>query len=271
MPWTSEHLKWIVNAGQIEINDGKSASVFEFKYKKDNTVLSAWAKHFRNYYCPDTEIDLLRQGTGKSRSQYLMEIKFPDKNKAPGPSIRAGDFGEILIADYVRYILKYWVPRTRYADKSVRNESKKGADIIGFKFIGKNESPQDTLIIFESKTKFTGHKPTNRLQDAVNDSTKDPTRKAESLNAIKQRLLDKGCREGANKIKRFQNITDKPYRELSGAAALFSNNLYDESLISKTSVNSHPNAANLILVLMKGNDIMDLVHELYRRAAVEAG
>ena len=270
MPWTSEHLKWIVNIEKIEINGGKSVDVFEINYENDDIILAAWAKHFRNHYCLDTEIDLLREGTGKSRKQYLNDIKFPDTILAPGPSIRAGDFGEILIADYIQFILEYWVPRTRYADKSVRNESKKGTDIIGFKFISENDSPKDRLIIFEAKTKFAGNQPVNRLQDSVNDSIKDQVRKAESLNAIKQRLIYKGQNEDADKVKRFQNKTDKPYRELSGAAALFSNNIYDKSLISQTTVNNHPNAANLILVVIKGNNMMDLVHKLYRRAGDEA-
>lgn len=271
MTWTLKHLNWLIVTGQtLTTSDGKSVAVLEFKYKNDKKVFSAWAKHFRNHYCLDTEIDILRSGTGYSRSEYLNQIKFPDKRQRPGPSIRAGDFCEILVADYVQYILKYWVPRTRYADKTVRNESKKGTDIIGFKFIGKDESPKDTLIVFESKAKFSGARPVNRLQDAVDYSAKDQIRIAESLNAIKQRLFDKGEAGDANRVERFQNKTDKPYQEISGAAALISNKIYDEKLIAQTAVNDHPNATNLMLIIIKGDHMMDLVHELYRRAANEA-
>ena len=34
-------------------------SYYEFHHEKDEAVLSGWAKHFRNHYCLDTEIDFL--------------------------------------------------------------------------------------------------------------------------------------------------------------------------------------------------------------------
>jgi hypothetical protein len=119
----------------------------------------------------------------------LNKIKFPDPQEPPGPSIRSGDFGEILIADFLEYILGFWVPRTRYSDKDIRNESSKGSDVIGFKFlVDGSESPEDILFIFEAKAQFSGNSPNPRLQEAIDDSRKDQRRKAESLNAIKQRL-----------------------------------------------------------------------------------
>jgi hypothetical protein len=134
------------------------------RHQKDEEVLSQWAKHFRNHYCLDDQIDDLRSGTGYSRADYLREIKFPDEKTAPGPSIRAGDFGEILVADYVEHILDFWVPRTRYIDKAVRNESTKGSDILGFRFMSDEEfSPRDVLAIFEVKAQFSGTAP---IQDS---------------------------------------------------------------------------------------------------------
>jgi hypothetical protein len=52
-------------------------------------------------------LDRLRQGTGLSRGEYLDQNKFPDAQGAPGPSIRSGDFAEILIADYIEFTLAY--------------------------------------------------------------------------------------------------------------------------------------------------------------------
>ena len=102
-----EYLNWLVYTGQImESADGKDIAIFEFHYQADTAILSAWAKHFRNHYCADTEIDALRNGTGLSRAEYLIQVKFPDEAIAPGPSIRSGDFGEILVADYLSRLLK---------------------------------------------------------------------------------------------------------------------------------------------------------------------
>ena len=271
MPWTSKHTKWFKETGKLTTANGRTVTVLEFLHQDDDEILSAWAKHFRNHYCLDTEIDVLRNGTKHSRASYLTEIKFPDHSTAPGPSIRAGDFAEILIADYLEFILDFWVPRTRYADKTIRNESTKGCDIIGFRFLSdSDDSPNDVLAIFEAKAQFSGRKAKPRLQDAVDDSCKDQLRKAESLNAIKQRLLRDGQADGVETVERFQDIEDRPYTELSGAAALFCTSVYDEATIAKTTADSHPNSGNLVLVVVRGQDMMALVHDLYMRAADEA-
>src|ERR1700690_2369688 len=112
------HLAWLMDTGgRITTADGKVVEVWELRHSSDCATLSDWAKHFRNHYCLDTEIDALRNGTGLSRADYLIHIKFPDATAAPGPSIRAGDFGEILAADYLEYVLGYWTPRVRFGDK----------------------------------------------------------------------------------------------------------------------------------------------------------
>lgn len=272
MPWTSKHIKWLVDTGErLKTTDDKEIEVWELRHENDEAVLSAWARHFRNHYCFDSEIDYWRIGYKYSRGEYLNTIKFPDPKDAPGPSIRAGDFGEILVADFLEYLLDYWVPRTRYGDKTIRNESTKGSDIIGFHIVkDSNASSKDRLAIFEAKTQFSGKKAKARLQDAVDGSAKDIARKAESLNAIKQRLHGRGELNDAEKIERFQNEVDHPYKETYGAVALFENPLFDCHLASSTDASSHPHSNDLSLVVIKGNQLMSLVHELYRRAADEA-
>ena len=272
MCFSSTHMKWLLKTGvSLKTADGKEVEVWEFHHQQDAKVLSEWAKHFRNHYCFDSEIDYLRKGYRYSREEYLNTIKFPDPIAAPGPSIRAGDFGEVLVADFLEYWLDYWVPRTRYGDKTIRNESTKGSDIIGFHIVEDGKaSPRDRLAIFEAKAQFTGKKAKAKLQDAVNDSAKDIARKAESLNAIKQRLHGRDELDDAEKIERFQNEVDHPYKEVYGAVALFKNPLFDGHLISSTDASSHPHAGDLVLVVIKGDQMMALVHELYRRAADEA-
>ncbi|HAT2057347.1 TPA: Hachiman antiphage defense system protein HamA [Legionella pneumophila] len=282
MSWTSEHLKWFVDTGErLKSADGKEIEIWELRHEKDEVVLSAWAKHFRNHYCLDTEIDFLR---GKlTRQDYLINIKFPSITSKLGPGIRAGDFGEILVCDYLQWLLGFWVPRVRWSSKVVRDESPKGSDVIGFQFQKEDNetSSEDVLSVFESKTKFSGSS-TNRLQDAINDSAKDPIRIAESLNFIKQKLFEKREVEQAQRIERFQTPVDIPYKEIHGAVAIISDKYFnidelasvDCSKLSKSAKSKeffpHPNISNLILLVIKGSDLMDLVHELYRRAADEA-
>jgi hypothetical protein len=243
----------------------------ELRRGKDDGVLSAWAKHFRNQYCHDDQIDDLCRGTKLSRAEYLRTIKFPDESLAPGPSIRAGDFGEVLVADYLEFGLGYWLPRSRYDNKTVRNESTKGTDIIGFKIVAPGmDDPKDALALFEAKAQFTGATAKGRLQAAVDGSGKDEIRKAESLNAIKQRLLDRDRFAEVQTVERFQNQEDRPYSEEYGAVALLSSSVFDLKDVGATTTHAHPHAANLTLIVVHGPDLMPLVHELYRRAADEA-
>jgi hypothetical protein len=265
------HLSWLIDTGQrLKTADSKTVAILEFRHQNDDKVLSEWAKQFRNQYCPDDEIDILRKGTGYSRAEYLNTIKFPDISAKPGPSIRSGDFGEILVADYLQYLLDYWVPRTRHCDKAIRNESTKGSDIIGFKILNEGrESPKDTLAVYEAKASLAGKK-SNRLQEAVQDSAKDITRKAESLNAIKQRLLDKKQNIYVPRVERFQDPIDHPYEEAWGAVALFSTAYFSTDLIRETDASIHPSKDRLVLIVVHGQNMMKLVHDLYRRAADEA-
>ena len=265
------HIAWLQNTGQtIQTADGLTAEVWELHHTDDEAILSAWAKHFREHYCRDVDLPDLVSGTGLSNAQFLTTIKFPDVATAPGPSTRAGDFGEILVADFVEYVLGYWCPREgRYENRDNRNVPSNGCDILGFKFVGAHVgSSDDELFLLESKAGFTPT-TTNRLQQAIDGSIKDLTREAMSLNAIKQRLL-KTSRDDALKVERFQNEGDRPFKRISGAVAVLEDSVFDSLPLDEANASQHPNTQNLRLIVIKGTSMMDLVTALYARAADEA-
>ena len=273
MTWPQKIAEWLVEekGENLTTIDGKPIKVFSFNYdSNDSETMSAWAKHFRNNYCQDEMIDIFRKGTQYSRKEFLEKLIFPSKTSRPGPSTCSGDFAEILICDYFEYVLKYWVPRTKYDNKQNNNTSSQGSDIIGFKFIQEVESPKDILAVIEAKAAFSNKQKGNRLEDAIKDSSKDINRLAISLHAIKRRLIEKGKLEESLKVERFQNPVDNPYIKKYGAAALFSIDSYDETKIQIINTSNHIDASNLILLVVKGKDMMNLVYELYRRAADEA-
>jgi hypothetical protein len=272
MPWTNEHIPWLKERKHgLKTSNGKDVKVYDFTPDlTESKIMSAWAKHFRNHYAFDDEIDILRDGTGLSRKEYLNNLKFPNATLGFGPGIRSGDFGEILMSDYLEYILDHWVPRTRYGNKTIRDESTKGADLIGFKIFDDTRSEKDILTVIEAKAQFSGTEVKPRLQDAVDDSAKDTIRLAESLNAMKQRLYDKGSKTEAVFISRFQSPTDLPYKLQFGAAALFCNTVYDDISITDCSTASHPENKNLFLVLIQSDAFMKTVHKLFEIAADEA-
>lgn len=252
-------------------SDGKKIAVWELTVPSGGSVLSDWANRFRQQYCLDSEIDLLRDGTGLTRAEYLAKLVFPSSTEAPGPSVRAGDFAELLVADYIEYVRGYWVPRGRYAAKDVPNESAKGVDVLGFKVEDTGmPKPTDTLLVFEVKAQFSGKKYRDRLQTAIDDSAKDYLRSAYTLNATKRRLIRSGKSGDALIVQRFQNITDTPYKYISGAAAVLTDTVCDSNAIQGSSAANHNNSSNLELLVIRGADLMKFVDALYKRAANEA-
>lgn len=275
MPWTDEHLEWIDHVDTKQTSDGKDIEVYEFNYDLDNEeIFSSWAKHFRNHYCLDTKIERLIRNTGQTKTEYLNNIKFPEAN-VNGAKTRSGDFGEILISDFLEYILNFWVPRTRFSERQNRNNPTQGVDVIGFKSEDYSANNlNDELMIFEVKCKLTGTSTNytkDRMMTAINDSTKDYSlRKAEALNGLKSWYLLRNEEDNADAIERFQNPKDNPFIELSGATSIILNQAYDENKVIEVDASMHPNADKLKLILIKGQDLMPLVHQLYERAANEA-
>jgi len=269
------HLTWLKGTGEKLItSDGKKITVLELMVDgADTSTWKAWAKHFREHYCLDSMIDEFCAGTPYSRAEYLKQLVFPDAKNDWGPAVRAGDFTEILLSDLVEAHFQCWVPRIRYANKNVRNESPKGTDVLGLKFVNANfsPSPKDILLTFEGKAQLSGKKPLSRLQDAIDDSSKDTFRKGETLNAAKRRLIEQGNQEDSRKVRRFQDALGQPYVEQSGAAAFFCRSVYDAAHICKsTSCKAHKNFSNLFLLVIRSENFMKLVHTLYERAADEA-
>lgn len=250
----------------ITTNNNKTIHIWRLDTCTDEKILNELATCFRQHYCSDQELDILKSGYGYSREKFLNEIKFPNRSDRLGNSTRSGDFCEILVADFVQYILNYYMPRTRYDRKANPNSSTQGSDLLAFK-VGKNISSNDELLVFEVKGQATNTKAKNRLQDAVNDSTKDVKIIAFSLNAINQRLIDKGDYGGAKIIQRFQNATDHPYKTELAAAAVHSDYSFSKDVLIATDTSKHVNPDLYLLVIHKEN-LMNFIHELYRRAAI---
>jgi len=253
--------------------DGHEIDVWELRVPSGSEHLSDWAARFRRRYCTEEELDVLRNGTNKSRAEYLTETVFPDEHAPPGPGIRAADFSELLISDYLEFLRGYWVPREKYAEKASRNESPKGIDVLGFRVsrIGAF-APTDELFLFEVKAQLSGRKYSGAVQKAVDDSSKDYLKQAVTLHAVKRRLLRAGEQQKMLLVQRFQNPSDHPYVLRSGAAALLSDSAYDKGQIRKsTKVAGHKNASNLEVLVIRGTDLMRLVNALYQKAADDAG
>ena len=260
-----KYINALVEESTIITDEGRKIKIFKLNTHPASAVIDEWANKFRQNYCVDSEIDYFRGGYGYSRQEYLEKIKFPNKDEGFGPGTRSGDFAELLVADYLQFVRNYYVPRTRYDRKVNPDSSTQGSDVMAFK-IGEKASADDELVIYEVKCQASETNPQNKIQEAVDHSAKDVKRDAFSLNGIVQRLYDRRKFSDAEKVKRFQNPTDNPYKELFGAVAVHSDRSYSEEILKKVITKNHE-SPHLTLLAVHGEYLMEFIHELYRRAA----
>ena len=266
------HIAWLKDTGERRQSAcAREIEIWELNPEEDEAILSEWAAHFRQHYCADAELAAMAAGTGKSHANFLRTMLFPDEKTAPGPSLRSGDFGEILFADFIQFIHGYWCPRElRYQDRWNRQGSTQGSDIVGIRYVHpQGDNANDELFVLESKSGLSATDK-NRLQDAVTDSMKDHLREAMTLNAMKQRLLVRGQAAEVGWVQRFQNESDRPFKRVNGAAAVLDVDVYATTNLEETDTTGHQNADNLRLLVIRGPSLMKLVHALYDRAANEA-
>lgn len=76
--------------------------------------------------------------------------------------------------------------------------------------------------------------------------------------------------EDANRVKRFQDMADRSFRRINGAAAILDDIVFAETALTTANASAHHNAANIRLIVIKGASMMTLIHALYERAADEA-
>jgi hypothetical protein len=264
------HLTWLRPVpSTLRLACGKRVATFRFDHLPNAAILSAWAKHFRQNYCRDEDLDDVRAGTPHSRSDYLTHLKFPSRIGF-GPGVRSGDFTEILLSDYLEFRLGYTIPRLRWCSKDITDESKKGCDIFGYKFVSAGTaSPQDELVIVEGKSKFSP-RTAPPIQNAIEGSSKDHIRIGMSLNACVERSKAVGKRDDMKAFQRFQNPIGSPFLSLYRAGAAICDSSYDPADITTATSAGHPNATDLEIIVIQGPNMMRLVHALYERAAREA-
>lgn len=255
-----QYLEYLIPLPSITTDNGDTVEVFELKADIDESSLEEWAAHFRQNYCSDDILEILIDGTG---IEYLLSQKFPDKTDGFGPGTRSGDFGELLISDYLEFVLGYTVPRERYKNKFNRSSSTQGTDVLAYRISGTLNNPKDELVTFEVKAQASGNTPKDRLQDAINDSFKDQIRKGETLSALRQLYIEKGKHDKAQQIRRFQNKPDNPYIEKYGAAAVHDIKNFSESVLKAVDLKGE----SRWLIVIKRAELMKLVHSLYERAA----
>lgn len=255
-------------------NSGEQINIYKFAHELlDVVYINKWAKSLRNNYIEESKLLELIEGTGLSKKKYLENYVFPDPSNSLGAATMTGEFGELLIYDYIQFVKKYYVARTRYfKQEGNRNAPVKGCDVIGYKVKDVNKPLRsDLLFVAEVKTRSSTNGNKNQLcaktlESAIKDSGKDRLRLGESLNAEKFRLLNQARNDEAKIVQRFQNKTDRPYTENYFAVAVFDNELMIEKSILNIANKYVKELKTTNILIIYSKELKKFIRELYERA-----
>ncbi|WP_176552724.1 Hachiman antiphage defense system protein HamA [Levilactobacillus brevis] len=267
--------------GSIQNIEEKNIEVIAVQAQFDNIeLITDWAKSFRHKYISDEDLLEGMEDIGENEPiDFLKEMIYPENKK-----FKSGDFGEILVAEYLMYTENFWVPTLslRYSEKSNKEESTKGSDIIAIRFDQDpaHESVYDLLCIGEVKTGSTSTSTIRgRLQDAINGSNKDSIqllnakRGSVGLNAVKLKIKHREPKENQGEysyreIARFENPIERPYQTQYVAAAVVDQKHINQNTVKKVVTKESQHVDSLRMIAVGVSDIQKLIDALYSELGV---
>lgn len=195
--------------------------------------------------------------------QYII----PQKGEPFGPTARSNDISEILFADLFEFILNYEVPRCKQHNRSGKNESEHGTDIIAYRFFAEGKAPHknDELVAIEVKALLSSNEADKVIKDAVTDSKKDEDRVSHTLNYYRKKLRFMGKSAEAADIARFQQKTEYPYRTTYVGAAISSLPAIEKKVIVGIKGADLELKTDQSVFYVHGADLMSLTHQVFER------
>lgn len=260
------YLDWLVEEDGITIKDGIPIKCYKIDYKEDETVLDKWALHIRRNYIEDEDLLLDAEINEMTVEQYLHDYVIPQRNEVLGPTVRAGDITEILVSDLLEFIFGYSVPRYKQKNRSGKNNSEHGTDVIAYKYFNGCDRPseKDELIATEVKAALTstGYTP---LENAIRESKKDEQRLARTIDHCRKRLKEFGCIEQSGEVARFLLKPDNNYKLTYAAAGISSCQTVDQEIELSASGEELQISSKQKVFFIHGKTLMNLAHKIYER------
>ena len=270
-----DNSKYFMFDKSIPISSGEEIQIYKLNSELlDDNSLNNWALGLRDNYVEEILLESLVQGTGLTQKEFLEKNIFPNHQNNLGASTMSGEFGEILVYDYINFVLKHYITRTRYLEKVNPDMPVSGSDVIGYKVKSINKpSKSDHLIVAEVKTRSSKVGNKNRscektVKDAIEHSIKDRVRIGESLNAEKRRLLNRSRNDEAKIVERFQNKTDNPFTLDFFAVAVLDNELYSDQVVLDVVNTQHENIKSTNILIIHSKELKLFLRDLYRRACL---
>lgn len=261
------YIQWLVKEHQVTFEDGVPLDCFRLDYQIDDVILDNWALHIRRHYVSDQELHEDAEMWEMTEEEYLRQFVVPQRGEAFGPTARSNDISEILFADLLEYVMGYSVPRCKQHNRSGKNESEHGTDVIGYKFYRPDKNPHnnDELITIEVKANLTSTSPNNAITSAIIDAHKDEHRFAHTINYYRKKLQFMGKSNEADDIARFQKKTDQDYQITNIAGAMTSQEVIPNNVLVGIKGNDLEIRVNNKVFYVHGKCLMDLAHNVFER------
>ena len=261
------YIDWFVAESGITLKNDVPITCYKLAYKIEEEALDEWALHIRRHYESDDELTESLSVTGISAEEYLRRYVVPQKSEPFGPSARSNDFTEIMISDLLEFIHGYTVPRCKQHNRSGKNNSEHGTDILAYRFYisPQKPDPKDELVASEVKAELSSD-TFGPIDKAIEDSQKyDVVRYAHTLNYYRKKLESQQKLQQAEEIARFQQKSEYDYVLTYIAAAVISR----ENISSPISVSVDEQNLTLQshqhIFLVHGKSLMSLANQIYER------
>lgn len=266
-----DYLPWLLKEENITTIDNKKVTCYKLEFKGDDDILNQWALHIRRHYISDEDLTDACEITGKCKADYLKEQMIPQKNEELGPTVIAGDIAEIIILDVFEFEFQYKVPRVKMENRSGKNNSEHGTDVIAFNINMTELTSQDSEIIISEVKANLSQSNFDVLNTAMNDFKKneiDHQRYAHTLEYLRKKCKGNNELELEKIIARFEQKTKFPYKTVLAPAGISSVENVDSNGIVPISNDKFQMKGNDKLIYVHGRALMLLAYDLYRRACL---
>lgn len=262
-----QYINWIVKENGVVFEDQQPLNCYKLSYEIDDDILDDWALHIRRHYVPDDE---LKEDSALYRltvEEYLRQYVIPQKGEPFGPAARSNDISEILFADLFEFVLNYEVPRCKQYNRSGKNESEHGTDVIAYRFYTERKEPNknDELVAVEVKARLSSTEACATIKDSVADSKKDEHRFSHTLNYYRKKLRSMGKSAEAADVARFQQKTEYPYKISYVGAAVSSLPAVEKNVIIGVKGTDLELKTDQSVFYVHGTDLMALTHSVFER------
>lgn len=264
-----QYISWLIREDGVIFEDQQPLNCYRLSYEIDDGILDDWALHIRRHYVPDDELEEDIALHKLTVEEYLRQYIIPQKGEPFGPTARSNDISEILFADLFEFVLNYEVPRCKQYNRSGKNESEHGTDIIAYRFFteGKKPHKNDELVAIEVKARLSSIEACETIKDAAADSKKDEHRFSHTLNYYRKKLRSMGKVAEAEDVARFQQKTEYPYKISYVGAAISSLPTIKKKIIVGIRGTDLELKTDQSVFYVHGADLMSLTHQIFERCA----